>query len=167
MENQRLINSSIVGGTVSALLFSIPFLNIVNCFCCAGIMFGGALALVYYDRSFEIREYISPAAALTVGLVSGLAGAFIAIIIDWMIYVIFGNWELELVKILNESLGEIPEMADAMEELVYEMRLEASKGFYFGRVLLELVRNLIIIPIFSVAGALITRIFLNKNRQIN
>jgi len=167
MENQRLINSSIVGGTVSALLFSIPFLNIVNCFCCAGIMLGGAVALVYYDRSFEIREYISPASALTVGLVSGLAGAFIAIIVDGMIFTIFGNWELELVNILNESLGEFPEMADAMEELVYEMELEASKGFYIGRVLLELVRNLIIIPIFSVAGALITRIFLNKNRQNN
>lgn len=165
MENQKLINSAIVGGTVSALLFSVPFLNIINCFCCAGIMFGGAVALVYYDRSFEIREYISPASALTVGLVSGIAGAFISIFVDWIIIMIFGNWELELVNILNETLGDMPEMAEAMDEILYEMEIEAAKGFHFGRVLVELVRNLILLPIFSLAGALIARIFLNKNRQ--
>ncbi len=103
MENQRLINSAIVGGTVSALLFSVPFINMINCFCCAGIMLGGAVALFYYDRSYEIREIISPATALTVGLVSGLAGAFISIFIDWLLFAMFGNWELELINILNES----------------------------------------------------------------
>ena len=164
MENQRLINSAIVGGTVSALLFSVPFINMINCFCCAGIMLGGAVALVYYDRSFEIREIISPATALTIGLVSGLAGAFISVFIDWLLFSIFGNWELELINILNESLGDIPEMAEAMDELLYEMETEASKGFYFGRVLMGLVRNLILLPIFSVGGALIARIFINKNR---
>jgi len=51
-----------------------------------------------------------------------------------------------------------------MDELLYEMETEASKGFYFGRVLMELVRNLILLPIFSVGGALIARIFINKNR---
>jgi len=164
MENQRLINSAIVGGTVSALLFSIPFVNMINCFCCVGIMLGGAVALIYYDRSFEIREVLSPATALTVGLVSGLAGAFISILVDWLIYSMFGNWELELITTLNESLGDIPEMAEAMDEILFEMEAEASKGFYFGRVLMGLVRNLILLPIFSVGGALIARIFLNKNR---
>ena len=164
MENQRLINSAIVGGTVSALLFSVPFINMINCFCCAGIMLGGTVALVYYDRSFEIREIISPATALTVGLVSGLAGAFISIFIDWLLFSMFGNWELELINMLNESLGDVPEMAEAMDELMYEMETESSKGFYFGRVLMGLVRNLILLPIFFVGGALITRIFINKNR---
>ena len=165
MENQKLINSAIVGGTVSALLFSVPFINMINCFCCAGIMLGGAVALVYYDRSFEIREFISPASALTVGLVSGLAGAFISIFIDWIIFSMFGNWELELINILNDSLADMPELAETMDDLMYEIETEASKGFYFGRVLIELVRNLILLPIFSVAGALIARIFINKNRQ--
>ena len=164
MENQRLINSAIVGGTVSALLFSIPFINMINCFCCAGIMLGGAVALVYYDRSFGIREIVSTATALTLGLVSGLAAAFISIFINWMIFFMFGNWELELINILNDTLGDVPEMAETMDELIYEMEAEASKGYYFGRVLMELVRNLILLPIFSVAGALIARIFINKNR---
>jgi hypothetical protein len=164
MENQKLINSAIVGGTVSALLFSVPFINIINCFCCAGIMLGGAVAVVYYDRSFENKEIISPASALTIGLVSGIAGAFISIFIDWIIFSMFGNWELELVNLLNESLADMPELAETMDDLMYELEVEASKGFYFGRVLMELVRNLILLPIFSVAGALIARIFINKKR---
>ncbi len=59
----------------------------------------------------------------------------------------------------------MPGLAETMDDLMYEMEAEASKGFYFGRVLIELVRNLILLPIFSVAGALIARIFINKNRQ--
>ena len=161
MENQKLINSAIVGGTVSALLFSVPFINMINCFCCAGIMLGGVVALFYYDRSFEIREIISPATALTVGLGTGIASTFIAILIHWFSLLMFGNWELELINILKESLGELPE---AMSELIYEMEMEASKGYYFGRILGEFIRNLILLSIFSVAGALIARIFINKNR---
>jgi hypothetical protein len=164
MENQKLINSAIVGGTVSALLFSIPFINIINCFCCTGIILGGAVALFYYDRSFDIKEIISPATALTIGLVSGLAAAFISIFINWLIFSVFGNWELELINILNENLGDMPEMAESMDELIYEMESEVSKGYYFSRVLMELVRNLMLLPIFSVAGALIARLFINKNR---
>ena len=55
MDNQRIMAAGFVGGLVAAVLNSIPILNFINCFCCAGIMLGGAVALVYYDRSITTR----------------------------------------------------------------------------------------------------------------
>ena len=81
MENQRIIISGLAGGTVAAILNAVPFLNFINCFCCIGIMLGGAVALAYYDYTIQIKEYLSPAIAVTLGITSGIIGAFISLII--------------------------------------------------------------------------------------
>jgi hypothetical protein len=166
MDNQKIVNAALIGGLVSAVLFTVPFLNLINCFCCIGIMLGGTVALLYHDRSFEFREYISPATAITIGLSSGIAGAFISLFIDLIIFSMFGNWELEFLQQFSESMEEIPEMSEMFDEMLYELEQEENQGMNFGRILIELVRNLILLPIFSMVGALITRLFLNKNRQV-
>ena len=159
MDNQRIMTAGFAGGLVAAVLNSIPILNFVNCFCCAGIMAGGAVALIYFDRSFQIREYISPAAAVTVGITAGLFGAFISLGIDYFIYLNFGHWEIEFMYDILESMDEVPV---ALEEMMYELEQELAAGFIWGSILF---RNLLLMPIFCLIGALITRALINKNRE--
>jgi hypothetical protein len=161
MDNQRIISAGFVGGLVTATLNSIPILNFINCFCCAGIMLGGAIALVYYDRSFAIREYVPPATAVTLGITAGLFGAFISLGIDYIIYINFGHWEIEFLYDLLDAMEEVP---PALEEMLYELEQELQAGFIWGSLLL---RNLILMPIFCLIGAVITRVYLNKNREGN
>ena len=165
MDNQRIYSAAIIGGSVSAIMFSVPFLNMINCFCCIGIMSGGVVGLLYYHQSFEIKEFISPANAITIGLAVGIAGAFISVLMTWVIYLMFGNWELEFLKKISDSVQDVPEMTGVFDDMLNEVEQESYKGMYLGRLLIELVRNLIIIPIFAMAGSLITRIFINKNIQ--
>jgi hypothetical protein len=159
MDNQRIITAGFVGGLVAAAMNSIPILNFINCFCCAGIMLGGAVALVYYDRSFTLREYINPATALTVGITTGLFGAFISLGIDYIIYLNFGHWQIEFMYDLLEGMEEVPL---ALEEMVYELEQELEGGFIWGSILF---RNLLLMPLFCLIGALIIRVFINKNRE--
>lgn len=166
MDNQKLISAALVGGFVSAIFFAIPFLNMINCFCCIGIMAGGAVGLLYFDRTDNLHEYISQATAINVGLASGIAGAFIAVLIDLLIYSIFGDWELEFLHRMILTLEDVPEMTEMLEDMVYEMEQETSRGMHMGRIMFELIRNLILLPIFSLIGSLILRVFLNKNRQM-
>ena len=84
MDNQRIIAAGFVGGLVAAVLNSIPVLNFINCFCCAGIMLGGAVALIYYDRSYSVREYVNQATVVTVGITTGLFAAFISLGIEYL-----------------------------------------------------------------------------------
>jgi len=159
MDNQRILSAGFVGGLVAGALNSIPILNFVNCFCCAGIMLGGAIALIYYDRSFAIREYINPAVAVTVGISAGLFGAFIALGIDYIIYINFGHWEIEFMYDILDAMDEVP---PAIEEMLYELEQELQAGFVWGSILF---RNLILMPIFCLIGALISRVFINKTRE--
>ena len=159
MDNQRIITAAFVGGWVAGALNSIPFLNFINCFCCAGIMLGGATALVYYDKTFEIKEVISPAVAVTVGIASGLFGAFISLGIDYFIYINFGNWEIEFLQNLIDHMDEIPTELDAM---IYELENEMGRGFIWAAALF---RNLLLMPVFCLIGSLIMRLIINKNRQ--
>jgi hypothetical protein len=161
MDNQQVLTSSIVGGSVAALLTAIPFLNFVNCFCCIGIMLGGAIALFYYDRSNQYQDLISPAVAITLGIGSGLAGAFIALFIEWFIYINFGHWEIDFLKNILENMDEVPPMLD---DMMTELESETIKGFLWGSVLLQ---NLIIMPLFCLLGSLITRTLINRNRPVH
>jgi hypothetical protein len=161
MDNQRILAAGFVGGLVAGALNSIPILNFINCFCCAGIMLGGAVALIYYDRSFTIREYINPATTVTLGIAAGLFGAFISLGIDYVIYLNFGHWEIEFMYDIIDAMEEVP---TAIEEMLYELEQELQDGFIWGSILL---RNLLLMPIFCLIGALITRILINKNRVEN
>jgi hypothetical protein len=158
MENQRIIIAGIVGGSIAAIFYSIPFLNFVNCFCCIGIMTGGVVALYYFDRSLDSREYLSPAIAITLGIASGIIGAFISLVIEWFVYQNFGHWELELLQDMMNNMEEVPTY---IEELMVEIESELQKGFNWGAILF---RNLILMPVFCLIGSLIMRVLLNKNR---
>jgi len=107
MENQRIIMAGIAGGSVAAFLNATPFLNLINCFCCIGILLGGAAGLFYYDRLVRDQEYITTATAVPVGLTCG------------------------------------------------------SYGYMWTSVFF---RNILILPIFCLAGSLLMRIYLIKNR---
>lgn len=159
MDNQRIMAAGFVGGLVAGALNSIPILNFINCFCCAGIMLGGAVALIYYDRSFTLREYINPATAVTVGITAGLFGAFISLGIDYVIYINFGHWELDFMYDVLEAIEEVPPF---IEEMLYELEQDLQAGFIWGSLLF---RNLILMPIFCLIGAMITRVYINKNRE--
>ena len=158
MDNQKIIMAAIIGGVVTAALNSIPVLNFINCFCCMGIMLGGAVALYYYDRSFLMNEYISPALAVTLGIASGLAGAFISLFIDWLIYLNFGHWELAFMQNLMDNMDEVPAVID---DIFSDLKDELRFGFLWGSILL---RNLLLMPVFCLIGSLLTRMLLNKNR---
>ena len=160
MDNQKLINAGIMGGAVAAIFNATPVLSLVNCFCCAGVIAGGAFGMLYYDRSQEEKLYFGPAMAITVGLVSGIFGAFFSLFIEWAIYHVFGDWQLEMVNKLIENMDEVP---DYIYELVQKMEDGLSYGFMWT---FALIRNLLIIPVFSMGGALLMRAFLIKSRMV-
>ena len=154
-----ILSAGFVGGLVAGTFNSIPVLNFINCFCCLGIMLGGAAALMYYDRSEPTRDYITPAVAVTLGISAGLFGAFIALAIDYIIYINFGHWQLEFMRDIFENMEDMPA---EMDDIIYEVERELEMGFIWG---IALLRNLLLMPVFCLIGSLITRALLNRNRM--
>ncbi len=167
-------------GLVIGAISGVPGLNLINCCCCAGIIFGGALA--YY---LNIQEYrglavpddpqfkvwigtipvdlrIAPEAsdALILGILSGIVGALVATLIKVTIMLVLGPLEGELVRKLWEKLaayverqGSVP--SGSFDQLKEQLEKSIEDSRRFGGILRELFFSLIIYPIFSMLGGLI------------
>ncbi len=156
MENQRIINAAIIGGLTAALLSTTPIVNLINCLCCVGIIFGGAMGLFYYARSGPEPELLTPPTAVTVGIVTGLFGAFFAVGLEWIYFELFGPWQIEFAREILEKMDDVPVY---LEDMLYDIEAQVATGFNWGAVLLE---NLIVLPVFCLVGSMIARVFINK-----
>ena len=160
MENQKIIISGTLGATVAALINAVPFLSFINCFCCIGIVSGGAVSLLHYQRHLDPHELIELPVAITLGITTGIIAAFISLLFEWIIFMQFGHWYAQMFLKMAENLKDIPPFMEKMIEIVEE---ESQYGFFWSS---NLLRNVIMMPLFCLVGTLITRTYLNRNRMI-
>ncbi len=50
-EKPSKLMPALYGGVIMGLISGIPFLNLVNCLCCAGVMLGGFMAVFFTRRT--------------------------------------------------------------------------------------------------------------------
>ncbi len=160
-EKPSKLRSAILGGFVIGAISGIPGLNLLNCCCCAGILFGGAISIYLYRKEFTNEmPPMESSDALILGIIAGIIGAMITTIISAMITLILGPVEIEMMRSFMEKLvqkledrGSIPQgtidnMRDQFEQAMKE---EGT----IGGILRSLVYALILYPIFSMLGGLI------------
>ena len=143
---------AVYGGIIMGLLSSIPFVNLVNCFCCAGVLAGGVFAVFFYKNAFTPdTPPFTVQDCLVVGMMAGIVGAFVGTGLTLLFELLFGNVAREFLAsmILNSDI-EIPEEARARLE-------EALEGGDRGVVkyLVNLIVSLIFDGIFGLLGGLI------------
>lgn len=155
MEKQRFYEAVVLGGLFAALTDTIPFLNIVNCFCCLGIAGGGAVALIYLKK-MTAKDLFSTPELIHLGLLTGLAGAFMAFVIHYVVFRYYGNWQIEWIRNMLDNMEELPPL---WEEFYDELQSPEYVGFA-GTSLL--IRSLILFPVFSTAGAFVTSKILER-----
>jgi hypothetical protein len=156
MENRNILIAGFIGGSVTAFFSSVPYLNLINCFCCIGIILGGITALVAYNRLSGSINDISMPLAITIGITAGLMGAFLSLLLSWVVYLQYGHWDLRLLQSMVENMEDVPEQ---LEEALQLLEDKAARGFDWAPTLFS---NLLMFPIFCLVGSLLTRLFLNK-----
>ena len=142
---------ALYGGIIMGLISSIPFLNLVNCLCCAGVLLGGFLAVMFYKKNFTPDSPpFNSADCLAVGAMAGVVGAFVGTILSLIFAAIFGDVARELLLNLlkNSSLQLPPDLLDKIEESIREGRSGFRMVFQFGS-------SLVIDTIFGLLGGLI------------
>ncbi len=158
-DNTIYYQAVVLGGVVSALTDALPLLNLINCLCCLGIASGGAVAVFYYQRYLPPDvPMISTPQAVQMGLMAGIIGALAAFVFHYIMYQMIGNWQVEWILNTIENLDDVP----AVWENIYEELQGEEYQVFAGWAIL--IRSLILFPIFTVSGALITRRILLKRR---
>jgi hypothetical protein len=142
---------ALYGGVIMALISTIPFVSFINCLCCAGILLGGFLSVMFYKNSFPPGAPLLVAGdCMVVGLYAGLIGATLGSMLSMLFLAMFGNVAGEIIQRLieNMNLQIPPDSLKAFQESVAES--PSVKSF-----MIQLVTNLVMYSVFGLLGGLI------------
>jgi len=148
------LRPALIGGALIGIISAIPIVNWINCFCCAGVIIGGILAVHLYNKNLKGLALTS-SDGVALGLMAGASGALIGTIITSMIT---GGIKRQIDKILEYSSELPPEVEDAL------IRIQEMGGEMFF-VIVGLVFSLIIYSIFGIIGGLIA-VAIFKKKQL-
>jgi len=164
IEQPSKMMPALIGGAVMGLISATPFLNLVNCLCCAGVILGGFLAVFFYkDQLTPDMPPLQASDGLALGALAGVFGFIIATFLSLLIYAVFGPIAAEatmnlLIQVLESTGIELPpEVYDEMMESTQESPIQP----------LGLFISLITSVIFGIVGGLIgAAIYKPKGPQI-
>jgi hypothetical protein len=110
------IQPALLGGLVIGLLWSVPFLNLINFCCCFGVIIGGALAAWLLIKRSPVLP-VSSGDGAVVGLLAGLVGAGVYLVLGIPISLVFNQAGLSAVRSIFEQMNN-PEINRAMEDAI-------------------------------------------------
>jgi len=142
---------AVIGGAIIGVVSSIPILNFVNCFCCAGIIVGGFFAVYFYNKNL-VDTPLSYNDGALLGLLAGIFGLVISTILEQII----GINSAEMIEQMMEYAEDIP---PETEEFLRGL-LENKQGFF----MLELAMGLVINAVFGLLGGIIGVAVLKKKK---
>ena len=142
---------ALYGGIIMAVISATPFLNLINCLCCAGLLFGGIMGVFFYKNNFTPdTPPFSAGDCMAVGALAGVVSAFIGTGLSLVFLSIFGNVMGEfIIEALRNSNLSFPE--GTFDEIERIFRSGGSIFFAF----VELMQSLVLDTLFGLLGGLI------------
>ncbi len=148
------LQPALAGGAIIGFISAVPFLNLINCLCCAGVILGGFLAVMFYKNN--ITPEMAPLSsndALGIGALAGVVGAVITSILSVIIFGLVGNVMGEW---MYEFIVEIVESAEVdMPEEFYEELRKSVMEQTFADFLFSFFINIITYTLFGLLGGLL------------
>lgn len=143
---------ALYGGIVMGLISGIPFVNLINCFCCAGIILGGFLAVFFYRKDLAPDMTLTNSDSMQLGALSGVFGAVVSILLSVLLIYTIGNVTGEVmydfVYGLYDKMGVINQMTPDQLDQLESMKDAELKP-------LNLLLAFIVDPLFGLLGGLI------------
>ncbi len=158
MNKQDTYFAIFVGALTAAATDSLPLLNLINCLCCLGIISGGMIPIWLLSKKQQGRFFSTPE-VVHISLSAGLLGALMAFVLQYLVYRMYGNWQVEWLLQAMEGMEELPPL---WEDLYYELQKPEYQGFAGMAIL---IRNLIMFPVFTLLGGFVMNKILIKRAE--
>jgi hypothetical protein len=102
----KLVQPVLAGGAVMGALSALPIVLAGNACCCLWIISGGLVAAFVFQQNQN--EPITTGDGALVGLLAGLAGAFVYLVLSIPIDIVFAPVERRMMVRLSELAGTMP-----------------------------------------------------------
>ncbi len=163
IEKPSKTQPALLGGLVIGLLWSIPFVNLINLCCCIGVLGGGALtAWLLIKRSPTLP--VSAGDGAVVGMLAGLVGAGIYLILGVPIGLVFSQSGMSVVRSIFGSLNN-PEVNRAMEEAIRSSENEGLGARVVGQLVSWFITSVVSIGFAAIGGLIGVSMFEKRKGQ--
>jgi hypothetical protein len=144
-----IVLPALYGGIIMGVISAVPGLSFLNCFCCAGIMLGGFLAVFFYKKDLTAgMPLLSSGDGVKLGALAGVFGAIVTIILSKLVTMVLGGADEKMMKDLIESMG----LADQLPPGTME---QIEEGMGAGLGVFQVIVNFILDLVFGLIGGLI------------
>jgi hypothetical protein len=110
---------ALYGGLLIATIWSVPGLNFLNCLCCTGVLLGGFLAVVLYQKNVSPdMEQLTREDCTNLGIYTGIIASVAGMIIQFIIQLVFGDIAIDMMMKLAKRMRVDfpPEIYQMIEE---------------------------------------------------
>jgi uncharacterized protein DUF5518 len=152
---------ALIGGVVIGVLSALPIVSAGNLCCCMWVVVGGALAAYLLQQNTSTP--ITPGDGALVGLLAGLAGAFVQFLIAIPIGMMVAPMERAMLQRFIEMTGTMPPEMREMIERYSNPDVQFGLGMMVLRRMIGLILGLFVGSIFSTLGGLIGAMIFKKN----
>jgi hypothetical protein len=145
---------ALYGGVIMGVISGIPFLNFVNCLCCAGVMLGGFMAVFFYTKDLGPADPpLTNGDAVQLGALSGVFGALVGVVLTVVLHFTLGGVENQAMSQMILGLYEKMGILDKMPPEAIEKMKDQITDTAFSA--LSVIPPFIIDPIFGLIGGVI------------
>ena len=156
----EMTQPALYGGLVMGVLSALPIISAGNLCCCLWVVSGGLVAA--YVLQQRIVAPITPGDGALVGLMAGVAGAFISLLLSIPISFIVGPMERQIVQRVLENSGNMPPEFREMLERYSGGDVRVTLAAHAVRLTVSLFVMLFLGAIFSTLGGLLGAVFFRK-----
>lgn len=167
MKTVNKISPVIFGSLTMTFIAIFPLLNLINIFCCAGIVAGGFVGVFTYWRQLKpLGLSLETKDGGMIGILSGILSA--VFVTGFGLLISLFSESNPILDVLNtfDELGfqTPPEMLQYLEKFSNEFN---EHGFSPTITIISFISNMILYPLFGSIGALLAVNYFNKTGKMN
>jgi len=150
-------------GLIVSIVNFVPGLDLINCFCCAGILFGGVLAVIFFRIDLPADREIMNIDGFYLGLWTGIFAAGFETVFNITVGPFIADVKLRMIEnIIKKLFGNIQIPADLMDQLT--QAIAAAKRPALLETLVNFFLIVVLYSIFTIFGALMASAFIQKRK---
>ena len=152
MNQEGMFKPALIGGVLLGILSALPFLNLVNCFCCAWVIAGGMLAAQLFVRNSPAIVTLSQ--GLVLGLMTGAIGAVVETVFSLPLRLMFMRMGPGFAEQMSQAIEQISGLPPETRNTLRSMLGDGS-GFGAAFWILGGFLTLVIYAVMGMLGGTI------------
>lgn len=161
--NTVYFRPALFAGLILSIINFVPGLNLVNCFCCAGLLFGGVLAVIFFNMDLPPEQTLMNIDGFYLGLWTGIFAAGFETVLDITIGPFIADVKFGMLKnLINRIFSGMQIPPDIMEQLTQAIAAAKRPGLL--ETLVSFFLLVIVYSIFTIFGALLASAFIQKRK---